>query len=58
MGTWMSLNDAPVPVRSWDPRPCPREERGNIGRLTKPTGWHTVKYDGIEGNYLYNRAAI
>jgi DNA-entry nuclease len=21
----------------------------------KPTGWHTVKYDGIDGNYLYNR---
>ena len=39
------------------PETLPREERGNIGMI-KPTGWHTVKYDGIEGNYLYNRCHL
>lgn len=24
----------------------------------KPTGWHTVKYDGIDGKYLYNRCHL
>lgn len=32
----------------------PTEERGEIG-MVKPSGWHTVKYNGIvDGNYLYN----
>lgn len=35
----------------------PTEERGNIGSV-KPTGWHTVKYKGIDGNYLYNRCHL
>lgn len=35
----------------------PQEERGNIG-MVRPTGWHTVKYDGIDGNYLYNRCHL
>lgn len=35
----------------------PTEERGSIGSV-KPTGWHTVKYDGIDGNYLYNRCHL
>ena len=35
----------------------PTEERGNIGSV-KPTGWHTVKYNGIDGNYLYNRCHL
>ena len=35
----------------------PTEERGNIGSI-KPTGWHTVKYAGIDGNYLYNRCHL
>lgn len=35
----------------------PTEERGEIGSV-KPTGWHTVKYDGIDGNYLYNRCHL
>ena len=26
----------------------PAEERGNIGAV-KPTGWHTVKYDFVDG---------
>ena len=35
----------------------PTEERGAIGSV-KPTGWHTVRYQGIDGNYLYNRCHI
>lgn len=36
----------------------PTEERGNIGSV-KPSGWHTVKYNGIvDGNYLYNRCHL
>lgn len=36
----------------------PTEERGNIG-MVKPSGWHTVKYNGIvDGNYLYNRCHL
>ena len=35
----------------------PTEERGEIGSV-KPSGWHTVKYDGIDGNYLYNRCHL
>ena len=35
----------------------PTGERGAIGSV-KPTGWHTVKYAGIDGNYLYNRCHL
>lgn len=35
----------------------PTEERGEIG-MVKPTGWHTVKYDNVDGNYLYNRCHL
>lgn len=35
----------------------PTAERGEIGNI-KPTGWHTVKYNGIDGNYLYNRCHL
>lgn len=35
----------------------PDEERGQIGQI-KPTGWHTVKYAGVDGNYLYNRCHL
>ncbi len=36
----------------------PTEDRENIGSV-KPTGWHTVKYEGIvDGNYLYNRCHL
>ena len=31
----------------------PTEKRGDIGSV-KPTGWHIVKYAGVDGNYLYN----
>ncbi len=35
----------------------PSEERGAIGSV-KPSGWHTVKYDCVDGKYLYNRCHL
>lgn len=35
----------------------PSEERGEIGPV-KPSGWHTVKYDVVDGKYLYNRCHL
>ena len=35
----------------------PTEKRGSIGMI-KPSGWHTVKYDIIDGKYLYNRCHL
>lgn len=35
----------------------PTEKRGEIGQI-KPTGWHTVKYDNVDGKYLYNRCHL
>lgn len=35
----------------------PTKTRGAIG-MVRPTGWHTVKYAGIDGNYLYNRCHL
>lgn len=35
----------------------PTQERGSIGQV-KPSGWHTVKYDHINGKYLYNRCHL
>lgn len=36
----------------------PTEPRGPIGMI-KPSGWHTVKYEGlVEGNYQWNRCHL
>lgn len=35
----------------------PTKERGSIGQV-KPSGWHTVKYDCVDGKYLYNRCHL
>lgn len=35
----------------------PTEDRGAIGMI-KPSGWHTVKYDFVDGKYLYNRCHL
>lgn len=35
----------------------PTEKRGEIG-MVKPSGWHTVKYDCVDGKYLYNRCHL
>lgn len=31
--------------------------KGAIG-MVKPTGWHTIKYDCVDGKYLYNRCHL
>ncbi|MBQ7141152.1 MAG: DNA/RNA non-specific endonuclease [Bacilli bacterium] len=35
----------------------PIEKRGSIGMI-KPSGWHTIKYDIVDGKYLYNRCHL
>lgn len=35
----------------------PTEERGSISHI-KPTGWHSVQYDQVEGKSLYNRCHL
>lgn len=39
------------------PQSMPTEERGSIGQV-KPSGWHTVRYDCVDGQYLYNRCHL
>ena len=40
------------------PELMPTEDRESIGQV-QPTGWHTVRYDGlVDGNYLYNRCHL
>lgn len=35
----------------------PTEDRQSIGQV-KPSGWKTVKYDNVDGKYLYNRCHL
>ena len=35
----------------------PTGERGSIGSV-KPSGWQTIKYENIDGKYLYNRCHL
>ena len=35
----------------------PTEDRGDIGSV-KPSGWQSVKYDIVDGKYLYNRCHL
>lgn len=35
----------------------PTQERGSIGQV-KPSGWQTVKFDVVDGKYLYNRCHL
>lgn len=35
----------------------PTEERGSIG-MVKPSGWHSIRYENVEGKYLYNRCHL
>lgn len=39
------------------PESMPTEERGEIGQI-KPSGWQTVRYEFIDGKYLYNRCHL
>ena len=35
----------------------PTDDRGSIGDV-QPSGWHSVKYDCVDGKYLYNRCHL
>lgn len=35
----------------------PTEDRESIGSV-RPSGWHTIKYDCVDGKYLYNRCHL
>lgn len=35
----------------------PTDERGSISSV-KPTGWHSVRYDNVDGGSLYNRCHL
>lgn len=35
----------------------PTKKRSSIG-MVKPSGWHLVKYDCVQGKYLYNRCHL
>ena len=35
----------------------PTEERGSIG-MVKPSGWHSIRYENVDGKYLYNRCHL
>lgn len=39
------------------PELMPTDPRGDIGNV-KPTGWASVKYDIVDGKYLYNRCHL
>ena len=52
-----ALNRCGVAMASVSPDTMPTEDRGNIGQV-KPTGWQTVKYDCVDGKYLYNRCHL
>lgn len=40
-----------------DTMPAEGERRGSIG-MVKPSGWHTVRDDSLDGKYLYNRCHL
>lgn len=52
-----SLGRCGVAIASVGKDIMPTEERGTIGEV-RPSGWHTVKYDNIDGLYLYNRCHL
>lgn len=39
------------------PETMPDAKRGSIGMI-KPSGWHTAKYDWVDGKYLFNRCHL
>lgn len=52
-----SLGRCGIAVASVGKDIMPDKKRGAIGQV-KPSGWHTVKYDFVEGKYLYNRCHL
>ena len=52
-----SLGRCGVAYASVSTDTMPTEKRGSIGEV-KPTGWVNVKYDFVDGKYLYNRCHL
>ena len=52
-----TLGRCGVCVSSIGPDIMPTEDREPIGSV-KPTGWHSIKYEGIDGKFLYNRCHL
>lgn len=52
-----SLGRCRSAIANIDYKMMPTEKRGSIGMI-KPTGWHTIKYDNVDGKYLYNRCHL
>lgn len=52
-----SLGRCQVAYASIGQDTMPTEERGPIGHI-KPSGWQTIKYDCVDGKYLYNRCHL
>ena len=52
-----SLGRCGVAYASVSKDTMPTTKRESIGMI-KPSGWHTVKYDIVDGKYLYNRCHL
>ena len=52
-----SLNRCGVAYANVSKETMPTEKRGRIGMI-KPSGWHTIKYNNVDGKYLYNRCHL
>lgn len=52
-----SLNRPQVAYANVSKDLMPNTKRTSIG-MVKPVGWHTVRYSGIDGKYLYNRCHL
>jgi len=52
-----SLGRCGIAVASIGQDLMPTEKRGDISSV-KPTGWHSVKYDHVDGKSLYNRCHL
>lgn len=52
-----NLNRCGVAIANIGKDLMPTKKRESIGMI-KPSGWHTVKYDIVDGKYLYNRCHL
>ncbi len=52
-----NLGRCGVTIACIDRSLMPTEERGSIGSV-KPSGWQTIKFDIVDGKYLYNRCHL
>lgn len=52
-----TLGRCTVAVACIDESLMPTEDRGDISAI-KPTGWHSVRYDFVDGGSLYNRCHL